>query len=332
MKKPLCILGLLLGLSIVPLAAQKVLELNKSRLDVGKRRFNITQVIDARYDTTRLGVARVGMVNRKQSIVLSGSLPAAFLQYFEAKLPQQPDLPDVVVRITRFGLWEDINSGGSEGARVAADYEFYLRQGDGFAFLGDRKFRYTESLGSDVTRYHDDNLRTALQAAVDFLQDSVEWKNMGALQANATIADLFQRTIPQMLKDSVGMTGAYRNYTDFRNNHPRIQARIEVEKGASVLLIEGKKGNYRKVKPDDRIWGFCDGKQLYINQFGTFYPLQKTPDNTFWFHGVDYDKKLTNAGIGAGAFGAIGGIIAANLTKSGNYELDWETGSFLQKE
>ncbi len=332
MNKSCCVLGLLLGLSIVPLAAQKVLELNKSRLEVGKRRFNITQVIDARYDTTHLGVARVGMVNRKQQIVLSGSVSAAFLQYFEVKLPQQPDLPDVVLRITRFGLWEDINAGGSEGARVAADYEFYLRQGNGFAFLGDRKFRYTESLGSDVTKYHDDNLRTALQAAVDFLQDSVDWKNTVALQANTTIADLLQRTIPQMLKDSTRVTGAYRNYTDFRNNHPRVQARIEVEKGASVLLIEGKKGKFRKVKPDDRIWGFCDGKKLYINQFGTFYPLEKMPNNTFWFHGVDYDKKLTNAAVGAGAFGAIGAIIGANATKSGDYEVDWETGSFLPKE
>lgn len=314
------------------LAAQKVLELNKSRLDVGKRRFNIVEVIDTRYDTTRLGIARVGMSNRKEVILLSGSLPAVFQQYFTAKLPHEANLPQIALRVSRLGLWEEINVLGSEGARVAADFEFFLRQGDGYAYLGDRKFRFTEGLGTNVTKYHDDNLRAALQAAVDYLQDSVDWKTATALPAHTTREELTRRNLPRILTDAAPVTGVYKNFTDFRNNNPRIAAQIEEKDGTSVLLIEGKKGKFRRVKPDDRIWGFSDGKNMYINQFGTFYQLNKVGENSFQFYGVDYDKKMTNAAVGSAAFGLIGGLIAGEMTKSRNYVVDWETGSFLQKE
>ena len=333
MKKPFfwTNLFLLIGFS-ASLSAQKVLELNKSRLDVGKRRFNITQVIDMRFDTRRLGVARVGMGNRKEEMVLSAPLPTAFQQYFNAKLPSEADLPNVVLRVSRLGLWEETTLIGSEGARIAADFEFFLQQGDRFAYLGDRKFRFTEGLGSDITKYHDDNLRAALQAAVDFLQDSVDWKTATALSANVTAGELVQRTVPKILTDQDLVIGAYKNFTDFRNNNPRLAVQIEEKNGESVLLIEGKKGKFRRAKPDDRIWGFCDGKNMYINQFGTFYQLNKMGENAFEFYGVDYDKKMSNTAIGAGAFGAIGGLIAGSMTKSRHYVVDWETGSFLQKE
>ncbi len=316
----------------VSLSAQKVLELNKSRLDVGKRRFNIVRVIDVRFDTTRLGVARVGLGNRKEKIVLSPSLPVAFQQYFNAKLPNAPDLPNVVLRVSRLGLWEETNVLGSEGARVAADFEFFLQQGDRYAYLGDRKFRFTEGLGSDITKYHDDNLRAALQAAVDYLQDSVDWKTASALPANTSQEALTLHTMPRILTDAAPVTGAYKNFTDFRNNNPRIPAQIEEKDGESVLLIEGKKGKFRRVKADDRIWGFCDGKNMYINQFGTFYQLNKVGENSYQFYGVDYDKKMSNAAMGQASFGLIGGMIAGAMTKSRNYVVDWETGSFLQKE
>ena len=330
--KKLFLLTLSCCILAASLPAQKVIELNKSRLDVGKRRFNIVRVIDVRFDTTRLGVARVGLDNRKEKIVLTPSLPVAFQQYFSAKLPNAPDLPNVVLRVSRFGLWEEINVLGSEGARVAADFEFFLQQGDRYAYLGDRKFRFTEGLGSDITKYHDDNLRAALQSVVDYLQDSVDWKTVSELPANTSQDSLLLRTIPRMLTDAAPVTGAYKNFTDFRNNSPRLAAQIEEKDGASVLLIEGRKGKFRRVKPDDRIWGFSDGKNMYINQFGTFYQLNKIGENAFEFYGVDYDKKMTNAAVGQAAFGLIGGMIAGSMTKSRHYVVDWETGSFLQKE
>lgn len=314
------------------LSAQKVIELHKSKLDVGKRRFNITRVIDVRYDTTRLGIARTGASNRKEPIVLSEALDKVFFQYFSAKLPEQADLPNVLLRVSRIGLWEEITSNGTEGARIAADFEFFLQAGDRYTFLGDRKFRYTEGLGANVTIYHDDNLRAALQSAVDFLQDSVDWKSAPALTGELTLETLVQRNTPRILTDSFPVTGAYKNFTDFRNNKPRVAARIGTENGASVLTIEGKKGKFRRVNHNDRIWGFSDGKDLYINQFGTFYKLEKTAADRFEFFGVDYDRKLTNAAMGSAAFGLIGGLIAGEMTKARRYVVDWETGSFLEKE
>lgn len=324
-----CLVSLCLATS---LSAQKVIELSKSRLDVGKRRFNITQVVDVRYDTTRLGIARLGLENRKEPIILSEPLDKAVQKYFSSKLPAQPDLPNIILRVSRLGLWEEITSTGTEGARVAVDFEFFLQKEDRYAFIGDRKFRYTEGLGSNVTKYHDDNLRAALQSALDYLQDSVDWKTVDALPADATLESFSQRITPRILTDSIPVTGAYKNFTDFRNNSPRVAARIDVEDGSNVLLIEGRKGKFRRVNANDKIWGFSDGKNLYINQFGTFYKLEKSPASTFQFFGVDYDKKLTNAAIGASAFGIIGGLLAGEMTKSRHYVVDWETGSFLRKE
>jgi len=288
--------------------------------------------VDVRFDTTRLGVARVGLGNRKEKIVLAGDFPTVLQQYFTAKMPVQPDLPNVVLRVSRLGLWEEITPNGTEGARVAANFEFFLQKGDRYAALGDRKFRFTEGLGANVTKYHDDNLRAALQSAVDFLQDSVDWKTVDALPADAGLEDISQRITPRILTDAQLTAGAYKNFTDFRNNNPRLSVDYEIKDGQRILLIEGKKGKFRKVHPDDRVWGFCDGKDMYINQFGTFYKLSKSSANTFEFFGVDYDKKLSNIAVGQATFGLVGALIAGEMTKPGNYIVDWETGSFLQKE
>ena len=312
------------------LSAQRVIELNKSKLDAGKRRFNITQVIDARFDTVRLGVARVGMSNRKEAILLSERLDVAFLRYFTDKLPRQEELPDVVVRVSRFGWWEETDF-ESEGARVAADFEFYLKKNDGYAFLGDRKFRYTEGYGSNVTKYHDDNLRAALQDAVNFLQDSVEWKDTEKLTANLSQDSISKRTTLRILTDSAWKVGGYKNFTDFRNNNPRIEIKSETDGDKKVLLIEGKKDKFRRVKPGDKLWGFYDGKDLYINQHGRFFPLRKN-GALFLFYGLDVDQAASNAAIGGATFGLIGGLIAGAMTKSRDYMVDWETGAFLERE
>ena len=331
MKKLLLLTFLIFQCTLAPVFAQKIIELNKSRLDVGKRRFNISQVTDVRFDTTRLGIARVGLGNRKEPIVLEGALTVVLQQYFTAKMPAQPDLPNVVLRVSRLGLWEEITSTGMEGARVAVDFEFFLQKGERYAFLGDRKFRHTEGLGANVTKYHDDNLRAALQSAVDYLQDSVDWETTESLAADADMQSISQRTTPRILTEAQLTAGAYKNFTDFRNNSPRLPIDYEEKDRQRILMIEGKKGKFRRVKPDDKVWGFCDGKDVYINQFGTFYKLEKMPGNKFQFFGVDYDKKLSNIAVGQASFGLIGALIANEMTKSRNYVVDWETGSFLQK-
>jgi len=332
MKKLLLFVCLIFAGSTAPVFAQMVLVLNKSRLDVGKRRFNISQVIDVRYDTTRLGIARVGLSNRKEPLVLEAPLPQVMMSYFTAKMPVQADLPNVVLRVSRLGLWEEITPNGTEGARVAVDFEFFLQKGAQYASLGDRKFRFTEGLGTNVTKYHDNNLRAALQSAVDYLQDSVDWKTTDAIPADVSPEQLSQRNMPRILTDVQLTAGAYKNFTDFRNNKPRLPIDFEEKDGQRILQIEGKKGKYRRVHPDDKVWGFCDGKDLYINQFGTFYKLEKKPGNKFQFFGVDYDKKLSNMVMGQATFGLIGALIAGEMTKSRNYVVDWETGSFLQQE
>jgi hypothetical protein len=328
--------GLLLAFCVAsgPLSAQKMISPGKSRLDVGKRKFNIVKVIDARFDSLHFGVARSGMSNNKERIVLDGPFEPTLERYFAERMAPQSGLPNVLLRVTRFGLWEEATT-TNEGARVAADFEFYRLDGEGqrCALLGDRLYRHTEGLGMDVSKYHDDNFRMALQAALDYLQDSVDWAAVGEIPARHTLAQLQASVTPRFLTDSAPVAGAYKNFSDLRNNNPRLSARIEEEEGQPVLRIEHKPGKFRRVRPADRVWGFSDGQDVYINQWGQFFKLEHGPEGKLRFRGVDVEKRASNMATGGAFFGIIGAVVADLATdKDKTYEVDWNSGAFFPVE
>ncbi len=309
------------------LQAQKVISLGKPDIQVSVRRFNIAEVVDARMDTAFVGLARVGGFNHKTLVALKqGTVRTAVKEWLQQALPNKLNLPEVLVKINRLGVWEEVGF-AQEMAKVSADFDFYYQKDGTYIWLGDLHYWHNESTGLDVTKFHNDNLRGALQAACHFLTDSVHWNNLPT--ALASPDKVVAPVVLPILTDSSLKVGAYRNFREFRDNHPTVSCRIEEKDSTKVLLIEGKRGKFRRVISSDHLWGFYDGQNLYFNQRGTFFPLENK-QGRFQFRGFDIDQVYNSMSFGVIGFGIIGGVVSYALAKQSRslYFIDWESGNF----
>ena len=85
-----------------------------------------------------------------------------------------------------------------------------------------------------------------------------------------------------VLKTTVYKKGAYANFEEFKSNNPSITD-IEYKKGKMGDMLYVKKDGLEY--PDRTVWGFSDGKSLFINSCDKFSEL--IPEgNTYYFKGI----------------------------------------------
>lgn len=98
--------------------------------------------------------------------------------------------------------------------------------------------------------------------------------------------------------------GIYRTYEEFLANSPGIIDSFYVQTKDNVSYNPKRSVNDFKVR---KVWGFSDGKKVYIGQQNYFFPLEYV-DNELRFIGYD----IINYS-GAVAAGALGGAIGAGI-------------------
>lgn len=84
-----------------------------------------------------------------------------------------------------------------------------------------------------------------------------------------------------ILKDSILRKGVYISHQEFINNTPPvIDYNIKTFKNEPpVLYIKDEKGNDFLSR---KSWGFCDGKNIYINNGGMIFALAKNNGSFYW--------------------------------------------------
>jgi hypothetical protein len=312
-----------------PVQAQTVINLDNPKAISKGRKCNVLQVVDSRLERDYLGTARSGLNNRiKRVIIANGNLGNTVDTWFKTALPRQAELPEVVIKINRLGVWEEMHY-AAEVAKISADFEFYRKIGQQWYFLRDMRYWHNEPSGINATKLHEGNLEGALKAVCQFLNDSIDWAVTPVQQVSE--ADIMKRALPAVLSDSVLVPGAYKNFREFRANKPTVASRIEDKNGEKSLSIQNSKGKYKRVKPTDKLWGFSDGKDIYIHQQGVFFKLEPREGSTLKFYGYDVVRRNTRINNSAAAFGLIGALITANNASSepdNLFLIDWESGSF----
>jgi hypothetical protein len=122
--------------------------------------------------------------------------------------------------------------------------------------------------------------------------------------------------------------GAYKTFEEFKMNAPSV-AEFEFKKGGLGDILYIKENN--KEYPASDIWGFCDGKDFYINSGNKYSKLVKT-GNSFYFSGIKSIRKrvfidpMKATGIGF-ANNTNPRITEYDLNKK-YYLVDMETGEF----
>ena len=109
-----------------------------------------------------------------------------------------------------------------------------------------------------------------------------------------------------VLKDRALVRGVYFSFEEFKNNNPG-QRDFEVEKDKLIDLIFIKQGD-GKLAPARDVWGYCDGKYLYIRSMDNYFLLQRE-GNAFYIYGAKefkHKKVAHDPGIDTGSNTMVG--------------------------
>jgi len=161
--------------------------------------------------------------------------------------------------------------------------EFYLQNGDGFYPL----FRFDSivCLDRQLPGKAPEFVTMAIKRSLNrlFEIDVASIKAKGKKITYETIINHNQsNTDVPILKATNLKYGVYESFEEFKKNDPSILA-FEYKKGKfGDMLYVKKDGNEY---PDRTAWGFCDGKNLFINSGDKFSELIRDC-NTFYFQGI----------------------------------------------
>ncbi len=175
-------------------------------------------------------------------------------------------------------------------AGVLCKLEFYLEKDSVFypLYRIDSVFTFKERLNDYRGTKFVDNaglfvtsvLKSSLQKLTDINQNEILAKRKKLLLSDISRDFSKKTTVPVLFVDL--KKGAYKNFEEFKLNAPSIsQFGLREGPGGDILYV--KEGDTEH--PTRNTWGYCDGKNIYINS-GDKYSKLVRRENTFYFFGI----------------------------------------------
>lgn len=175
-------------------------------------------------------------------------------------------------------------------AGVVCKLEFYLERDSMYfpLYRIDSVFTFKERLNDyKGTRFVDNAasfvtsvLKSSLEKLIEINIDEAIAKRR-SFSFNSIQQRYLQRPEIPVLKSADIKKGAYKNFEEFKLNAPSIE-NYELRKGSIGDILYVKEGDSEY--PTREAWGFCDGKDIFINS-GDKYSRLVRRENTFYFFG-----------------------------------------------
>ena len=275
------------GVEHIPLPQDKNAELYPTL-------FDSIRVLDLRRDTSRIGLISTGR-SAQDEVLFHWPAADQLARYFYAGYSSSQGGQSLLVVIK--DLWIGDPTGyvnlNNSFWTLYFRLEAYLKVKDGYIPL--------TYLDTTVQRMSGYSLPHAaahqLPGLLDmFMQKVAARDQSGDWAEKRTISyeqiDSFSRTRFDYAMDTVThlMKGVYVNVEEFRNNAPSI---------SQYELSKDKSGNIELRIPDENghlyythtVWGFCDGKQVYVMMDGNLFPVFPVHHQFYVLGSKDYRNK-----------------------------------------
>ena len=298
--------------------------------------FNVVEVVDLRKDTLSVGFVEAGTITSRLYVAnLEGGAALAIKHYIHDVLPQRPDLEPMAMVIRELRVYEDIISQRSL-ARLHVSYEFYRIQNKDVSLALSFRRDYYDTKGGDVTTKHETNVRQSIREALEELSRSD--KDL----TDASTSGGYITGGYAMLTAAKPVRGIYRSLEEFRDNAPSIQRDFELCQKSRVrallrmptneLYYLDEKG--KRVRPDEPVWGFCDGEKVYIRRSHGYVELARGPEQPehssgYSGHGRNTYTFQAYTSRSRKSYTLVGSIIG-NTPQLARYQLDIENGLTYQ--
>ena len=333
---PLCII-----LCSAARSSEISISLHGQNLTYARELYYLEDLYLAQQEDSCLGYVNSGRDGFYTPVFFDHLILAELKSFLRSALPENPEKKPVILRVNRIYLFENRFTGDA-GIHLQLNLTFIFREGESFnedyTAVYSTRIRFTDFPGSlpkliarsfDVCfKQYDEKLK---EGKVVPRKISVEQLRVNPLEAPMLFC----------YPDTVNLKrGIYSSYLDFRDGLLDTNAQFTVhfnnnkkEPRLTECHIRGKEKNQY-----EKVWGFSDGKTIYVNTGKYFTPLSREENKfTLFLPSYEFGKNITSAAIFGGVlFGVAGAILFGNLAGVGSdpnavqkCQLDPYDGKFL---
>lgn len=309
------------------------------------------QVVDARPDTVNVGLT-LKSFHRPAFIVLKHGVKNSVERFLTSYASSHKKNEKTILIVVLKKLWltgdldpadnrkylnDKVSKYETPKKAVVAKLEFYLHEESDYFPL----YRFDSTLYQQETPPESGSelIQNVLMLSLAKMQ-SIDKSLRSSLTAKRKLnweqirkynEDVYDVAI---LKDTLLNRGVYMSFDEFKKNTPSItEFEIKKEKEYDALYVRDANGTEVGIR---NVWGYCDGKDIYIRQHNNYSLLQRL-GNALYIYGVKdvlhvqtpSASPTPSYGYPGGAptyspnWGAGGERIVAELMP---YQLDWDTG------
>lgn len=291
--------------------------------------YYVEKVIDVRDAGNYIGFVRKGLGDRKVPATLGEQSAADELQMlFNRSFANMPGKRPLTIRVNKLLIYEVVYTSKAY-AFAEVNLTFLAKNGDVYVELYETGTMVSKQ-GLEVTGSHEKNLIQALD--ICFKQFRAFAKR-GVLKGTTVSTE-------ELLVNPIGKRhypietaseypkGIYYSLSDFLNNTPdtSVEFTVEYKPKKKEEDLEAIPHWTDPVLNHTALWGFSDGKQIFVFLDGYFHLIQKEANN-FIVYAPDLKKGgavMTGAILG----GLVGALLADALEnpKEIKYKIDFSTG------
>lgn len=290
--------------------------------------YNSISVVDARTDTTNLGIIQTGAFNKKNLLVPKEPISVQFKNILAALTDNTAKSGDLLIQVRRLAFSE-VTTAWSEKGYFTFRAEVYAKQNDIFKKLSTIDTLLTVS-AVDVTNK---NLKKGSEIIADFIAANLYKQPIDGIENYSTkdlakIDSIEKRAIKLYTTDAY-VDGVYLNYYMFREQTPNSKIMVDGDeiKKNNVKMTDSA-GVWRKVKLTSVYALVYKGKPYIATEYG-YFPLKKV-NNNFIFTGKGNVATGNSITMGYLLFGTVGGLIAASEKSNFEMKIDHNNGEVIR--
>ena len=289
--------------------------------------YNKISFIDARTDTTNLGIIQKGAFNKQAKLVANESLTIQLDHILKALIDSTSKPGELILQVRQLRFYE-VTGAISEKGYFAFRAELYAKSMGSYKKLA---LIDTVSVVSamDVTNK---NLKRGSETIANFIASNLNREPTAPLSysyTDITKIDSIEKSQLKLFTSPAYAEGVYFTYKSFRDQTPDGNIVIDGDSlkknNVKALLADGQS---IKVKPANTYAIVYKGKPYIVTPY-EFYPLLKVGNN-FVFTGKGSTATSTSVMMGSALFGVAGGMIAASEKSTFEMKIDYTTGQFIR--
>lgn len=297
-----------------------------------KSYYKTIKLIDARIDTSSLGIVQQGGLNAKARVVPTTNLSNQFQSILNSISDENTEDGTLVLYLKQLSFAE-VTSAFSEHGYCYFQAFLFAKNDDGTYSLIDKTDTVIDHKAADVTK---ETLRKGSEMLGDFIVKNATKK--AEVTNHYTFEDL--KSFDDIDKQSITLfnsnelkNGVYKDYTTLKNQQPQQEitnVKFYGNQPKIHRIFETVDGKEKEIKKDDVYAIIYKGEPYIYLPIENLFTKAEKKDNDYYFVG-----KIRSTGVNMGSvtigmfFGVMGALISSNPAYPFEQKIDYLNGGFI---